>query len=315
MLFIDNPSLDPQLNLALEEHLFFQKTEEIFMLWQNRSSIIVGKNQNAMAEIDYSYVTEHAIEVVRRLSGGGAVYHDTGNLNFTYIVNREGFGDYVGFTETLRAFLKTLGITATVSGRNDVLVNGRKISGNAQFAHGGRLLHHGTILIGADMSHLAAALRPDAEKIKSKGIASVRSRVANLSEILPLTAEEFRQKFARFFLEHEEGEAYSLTDADFKAAEKLKAEKYSTYAWNFGYSPKYTFHKKAYFPGGGVEVFLDIQNGIIRDARIFGDFFGDGEALAKRLLGIAHSAEEIRNVLEKEPLAAIDLDALLTCFI
>ncbi len=315
MLFIDNHETDPQLNLAMEEHLFFCKDEEIFMLWQNTPSIIIGKNQNAMAEIDYAYVSKHHIPVVRRMSGGGAVYHDTGNLNFTYIVNREGFGDYVGFTETLRAFLHSLGVSATVSGRNDVLVDGKKISGNAQYAHHGRLLHHGTILIDADMSHLAAALRPDKEKIQSKGIASVQSRVVNIAQLLPITASQFRERFATFFLEREGGEPYALSEADWQAAETLKGEKYATFAWNFGYSPKYAFHKKERFPGGSVEVFLDICDGKIKDAKIYGDFLGDAEPLARQLSGIEHSKEAVERVLKEESLGSIDAEMLLSCFL
>ena len=315
MLFIESFSTEPEFNLALEEHLFFNKSEEIFMLWQNSSSIIVGKSQNAMAEIDYEYVTENGIKVVRRLTGGGAVYHDLGNLNFTYIVNREGFGDYVGFTKILRDFLAKSGLSAEVSGRNDVLIDGRKISGNAQYAHHGRLLHHGTILIGADMSHLEKALRPDEEKIRSKGIRSVKSRVLNLSELLHMDAASFRKAFGAFAVETEALEPYALSKEDIDAVETLKREKYSTHAWNYGYSPKYAFHKKRRFSGGGVEVFLDILDGVIRDAKIYGDFLDDLEPLSEKLRGTVHSAESIREILAAYPLAMISSNELLSCFL
>ncbi len=315
MLYIESPQSDPTFNLALEEHLFFGRQEEIFMLWQNTSSIIIGKNQNAMGEIDYAYVTREGIPVVRRLSGGGAVYHDMGNLNFTYIVNREGFGDYVGFTKNLCDFLGAQGVEATVSGRNDVQVGGRKISGNAQYAHRGRLLHHGTILIGADMTHLSRALRPDEEKILSKGIRSVKSRVLNLSELLPMDAAAFRRAFGDFVKSTEAFTPYMLTEEDIKAAERLQKEKYSTFEWNYGYSPKYAFHTKNRFPGGGVEVFLDIRDGKIQDARIFGDFLDDAQPLAARLCGVMHSAEAIREAIKGCRLGTIGEDEIFSCLL
>ena len=315
MLFIDAVETDPSLNLAMEEHLFFNKTEEIFMLWQNRPSIIIGKNQNALSEIDYDYVKAHDIKVVRRLSGGGAVYHDEGNLNFTYIVNREGFGDYVGFTETFRSFLSSLGLSAEVSGRNDVLVDGKKISGNAQYQHHGRLLHHGTILIGADMTHLSKALKPDPEKIQSKGIASVKSRVVNLSTLCGLDAAAFRKAFADFFLKTEGGEPYHFTEEDMAAAKKLQEEKYNTYAWNFGYSPRYAFTKKTRISGGTVEVHLDIQNGKIMKAGIFGDFLEDGEKIRACILNAEHSEEGIRFALNDVQLSTLDKEQLISCFL
>ncbi|MBQ7033943.1 MAG: lipoate--protein ligase [Clostridia bacterium] len=315
MLYIESPVTDPHWNLALEEHLFSGKSEEVFMLWQNSSSIIIGKNQNAMAEIDYSYVTKENIPVVRRLTGGGAVYHDLGNLNFTYIVNREGFGDYIGFTKTLREYLASLGLSAEVSGRNDVLVGGKKISGNAQYSKQGRLLHHGTILIGADMTHLSRALRPDEEKIKSKGIRSVQSRVTNLGPLLSMDAEAFRTGFAAFVSKSEDMQPYILSAEDRAAVDKLVKEKYGTFAWNYGYSPKYAFHTRHRFPGGGVEVFLDIRDGIIRDAKIFGDFLGDAVPLAEGLRGLAHNAETLRKAVKKFSFGTISEEELLSCFL
>lgn len=315
MLYIESPSVDPAFNLGLEEHLFFGKTEEIFMLWQNSASIIIGKNQNAMAEIDYSYVTKHNIPVIRRLSGGGAVYHDLGNLNFTYIVNREGFGDYVGFTKMLRDFLASLGLSAEVSGRNDVLVGGKKISGNAQYSHKGRLLHHGCILIGADMSHLAAALRPDKEKIQSKGIRSVESRVLNLKDALQMDASAFRNLFGAYVLNREKAVSYALSNEDIECAELLKKEKYDTFSWNFGYSPKYSFHTKHRFQGGGVEVYMDIRDGIIMDVKIFGDFLDDADLLMKKLQGAKHEVKTLQTLLRGETLGTITDEELLKCFL
>ncbi len=315
MLYIESPSNDPYFNLALEEYLLLNKQDEIFMLWQNKSAIIVGKNQNTMAEIDYAYVTEHNIPVVRRLTGGGAVYHDMGNLNFSYIVNRDTYGDYIGFTKVLRDYLATLGLSAEVSGRNDVLMNGKKISGNAQCVSHGRMLHHGCILLGADMTHLAHALCPDESKIQSKGIRSVKSRVVNISDFIPITTDEFYKGFADFAIDEMKLVLYILKDFDLQAVETLKNEKYSTFSWNYGYSPKYAFHTKQRFSGGGIEVFLDIQDGVIRDAKIYGDFLADGDTLAKLLCGIPHSAESIKNAICGFKLDTITETELLSCLI
>lgn len=315
MLYIDHRGTNPAWNLALEEYLIFHKKEEIFMLWQDSPSIIIGKSQNAMAEIDYSFVTENNIPVIRRLSGGGAVYHDLGNLNFTYIVNRDGFGDYVGFTKTLCGFLASMGLKAEVSGRNDVLIDGLKFSGNAQYFHQGRLLHHGTILIGADLSVLGKALRPDEEKIRSKGIKSVQSRVVNLSTLVSTDVQAFRRAFSAYAMKEEKLDTYTLSDADRLETDRLCKEKYSTFEWNFGYSPKYSFHTKNRFPGGGVEVFLDIRDGRIADAKIYGDFLADAEPLSQKLCGVNHEAETLRKLLRGQSLGTIGEDELLRCLL
>ncbi|MDD6309370.1 MAG: lipoate--protein ligase [Clostridia bacterium] len=315
MLYIESDCNRPQFNLALEEFVFFQKKEEVFMLWQNTASIIVGKNQNTMAEIDYAYVTKEKIPVVRRLSGGGAVYHDLGNLNYTYIVNRDAYGDYVGFTKLLRDYLASLGLEAAVSGRNDVLVDGKKISGNAQYMHHNRLLHHGCILLGADMTRLAKALKPDEEKIRSKGVRSVSGRVANISDFIPITAEAFRTGFGAYVKAHTKAVPYILTKDERQAVEKLEQEKYDTFAWNFGHSPKYAFHTKNRFVGGGVEVFLDIQEGIIRDAVIYGDYLDDAESICRKLRGVPHNAEALKKVLSGVSLGTIHTEELLRCFL
>ena len=319
MLYVETGSTDPYFNLAAEEYLTKNKAEEICMLWRNRSSIIVGRNQNTMSEIDYDFVTENKIPVVRRMSGGGAVFHDLNNLNFTYIVNGGEFGDYVGFTNELREFIATLGIKTALSGRNDILAGGRKFSGNAQYKYHNRLMHHGTIMINADISHLAAALRPDESKIASKGIKSVKSRVANLSEFAEIDVLSFMEGFKKYIKRNPDIEDYKLTDRDIAEIEESVSKKYSTFEWNFGYSPKYTFHKKMRFESGGIEVFLEIDGGKIKACALYGDFFSSHgtDCLANALIGVRHeksaAAEAAGAVWYENILGGISADEFIAC--
>lgn len=203
MLFVNSKSLNPYFNLALEEFLMTNLKDEVFMLWQNENTIVVGKNQNTLSEINYDFAKEHNINIVRRMSGGGAVYHDMGNINFTFIKNGESlFSDYKSFTEPIIAFLKTLGVNATLSGRNDILIDDKKISGNAQFMKNGRVLHHGTLLLSSPADIIGKALNADPEKIASKGIKSVKSRVTNINAHLenPISAEDFKEKLSSFVI-------------------------------------------------------------------------------------------------------------------
>ena len=298
-------STDPTLNLAIEECFLREYKEEVFMLWQNDNTIVVGKNQNTLAEINLDYVKTNGIRVVRRITGGGAVYHDMGNLNFTYITSCDGEweSDFSRFATPVISALSKLGVKAEVSGRNDIVAEGRKFSGNAQTVVGGRLLHHGTILFNADVSVLSEALTPDPEKIQSKGIKSVSSRVVNLSELLPdgIDAKKLTSAIS------EEARAlygaleYKLSEAELSRAERLADEKYRTWEWNLGYSPKYTFTKKKRFGGGTINVFMTVTDGEIESAKIFGDFFGVGDVsdIETALVGKRHSEDSVREIISQ----------------
>ena len=277
---------DPYFNLASEQYLLDTENDEVFMLWRNEKAVIIGRNQNAYAEINKPFVDEHGIKVVRRLTGGGAVFHDLGNVNFTYIVPRNDCPtlDFERFSRPVINALRGLGVEAELSGRNDITVGGRKISGNAQCVYNNKVMHHGTLLFSADMSQMAGALNVDEEKIKSKGIKSVRARVCNLSEYLPdMDVTEFKS-----YLENcVEGEKTVFSPEQIKGIEKLRDEKYSTWERDYGVSKEYDRRSKKYFPYGTVDISLSADGGVITAIRFFGDYFGvnDISEIENRLIG------------------------------
>lgn len=303
MIFFISKSNDPYFNLALEECFLREYEDEVFMLWQNDNTVVVGKNQNTLFEINSDYVNEMGIRVVRRITGGGAVYHDMGNVNFTYIAHHDGEweSDFSRFAEAVINVLRELGLDAGVSGRNDIVANGKKISGNAQTVINDRILHHGTLLLNSNVSVLVNALRPDVQKIRSKGIKSVSSRVGNVSELLGKTvgAELIFEMVEREVTRLYGACVYALSDFEVKRAQKLADEKYRTWDWNYGYSPKYSFEKKGYFAGGCINVLLDVSEGKITSVKIFGDFFGisDVKDIEKALCGTLHRKEDVKRIL------------------
>ncbi|WP_251554394.1 lipoate--protein ligase [Neobacillus muris] len=308
MLFIDNKGItDPRINLAIEEyalkHLNINETYLLFYI--NEPSIIIGKNQNTIEEINTEYVEKNGIHVVRRLSGGGAVYHDLGNLNFSFITKDDGesFHNYRKFTEPVIRALRNLGVNAELSGRNDIEVEGRKISGNAQFSTKGRMFSHGTLMLNSEMDHVVSALRVKKEKIESKGIKSVRSRVANISEFLSkkLGIEEFRSILLKSIFEgQEEIPEYVLTEEDWEKIHKISEERYQNWEWNYGRSPKFNLQHSHRFPAGTIDARLEVNKGIIENCKIYGDFFGVGDVseIETRLKGIRYQKSEIEKALE-----------------
>lgn len=274
---------DPVFNLAAEEYFLLHADGEIRMLWRNARSVIIGKNQNAWAEVNVPYTEAKGIPVVRRLSGGGAVFHDPGNVNYTFITDcgeDEGI-DFARFTAPILSVLENLGVTAVLGGRNDILADGRKISGNAQAVvrrEDGtpRRLHHGTILYGADLSAMTDALRVHPLKIQSKGVGSVRSRVVNLTDLptfpKDLTAESFMDLLAAALAEG--GTVTTLTPDETEAIERLAQEKYAAWDWNFGTSAAHTTQLTARFPCGTLTASYAALHGEITDIRLYGDYFG-----------------------------------------
>ena len=282
--YLDLMTTDPSYNLAMEQYVFdcLPRDRMYFMLWQNDNAIIVGKYQNTIAEINEETVRERGIRVVRRLSGGGAVYHDMGNLNFTFItdVGESNALDLKLFCEPVVRTLATLGVKAEVNGRNDITIDGKKFSGNSQYIRQGRVMHHGTIMFDSDLSVVSEALRVDPTKIQTKGIRSVRSRVTNVAEHLPekVTLPEFRRILLENILKENPGEAYPLTQDDLAAVEKLRAERYATWDWNYGFSPVCTMLRRRRVDGCGmIETYITVEHGKIAALTFKGDFFSASE--------------------------------------
>lgn len=271
MYLLVDTTTDPAWNLAAEEYLLTQRSEPFFRLWRNADSVIIGRHQNAFAEIDLDFVERERIPVVRRMTGGGAVFHDLGNVNYSFFDLRER-----RFTDVILEALRPLGIDGRCSGRNDlVLPDGRKFSGTAICKHGPRVLEHGTLLFDASAERLAAALKPRPEKFTGKAVQSVRSRVANLSEQLaePVSVEAFMD-----FLADGIGTAlgcvpFSYSAADRQAIARLRDERFGNRDWNFGASPVCTVAHVRKFPTGLLEAHFDVRGGRISGLRLFGDYF------------------------------------------
>ncbi|MFY2157539.1 lipoate--protein ligase [Cytobacillus firmus] len=308
MLFIDNQGItDPRINLAIEEYALKNlDIEETYLLFYiNEPSIIIGKNQNTVEEINTEYVEDNGIHVVRRLSGGGAVYHDLGNLNFSFITKDDGdsFHNFQKFTEPVTEALQKLGVNAELSGRNDLMAEGRKISGNAQFSTKGRMFSHGTLLFDSEIESVVSALKVKKDKIESKGIKSIRSRVANISEFLDekITIEEFRTLLLKnIFGDLGEIPEYKLTDEDWERIHQLSRERYQNWDWNYGRSPKFDLQHSHRFPVGQIDIRLNVIKGKIEGCKIYGDFFGVGDVseIENKLTGIRYEKSEIEKALE-----------------
>lgn len=242
MLFIQNDNTDPYFNLALEEYLLKEFSEDCFMLWQNEPCVIIGKNQNPLAEINQEFVEKNNIKVARRLSGGGAVFHDLGNLNFTFIINdtQNSLRDYRKFTTPIVEVLSNLGVKAEWSKRNDLIINGLKFSGNAQYKHKNRLLHHGTILFSSSLNDVRTSLKTDIS-IKGRWVKSIPSPITNVQEHLkkPLNIDELKMIIQNHIKNTQENfSIYNLTATDIEKITKLVNKKYANNKWiNLNFSP------------------------------------------------------------------------------
>ena len=305
-VFIDAKTTAPDFNLALEEYIFsaMPREREYLYLWQNDNAIIIGRHQNTLAEIDQSFVDQKGIRVVRRLSGGGAVYHDMGNLNFTFIVDAKAGSqvDLRTFCLRIAEALGDLGLDAQVDGRNDILVNGCKVSGNAQYIKEGRIMHHGTLLFDSDLTVLGQALRPDPEKIKAKGVKSVRSRVGNIRSFLKtdMTLSQFRTHLSGYLLKDIPHSHYELTEEDRCAVDAIRSARYGTWQWNYGASPACDIVRRKRVEGAGsIQAHITLERGCIRELIFRGDYFSteDPAVLGDLLRGCPLTREALTEAL------------------
>ena len=305
MLCIQLENNDPHFCLAAEEYLLKNFQENLFMLWQSHDTIVVGKHQNVLAEINYPFVLENNIKVARRISGGGTVFHDSGNVNFAYIKNVNDTAEisFKKFTRPVVDALGKLGINAVNSGRNDLLVNDKKISGNAEHVFKKRVLHHGTLLFDSDLSTLGHAIKVVSGKYTDKAVQSNRSIVTNIQPFLKnkISTEEFRKFMLDVQLEDETNSIYKLNKEDNQAIQKLVDEKFKTWAWNFGYSPKYSFQNKSSWGEKTLNVSLNAEKGWIAEASVSGNFFDAQKAdlLNQKLPGMRHYFEDIKKLLDE----------------
>lgn len=309
--YLETGSTDPAYNLAFEEYVLTHRRDGAYLLlWQNDNTIVVGRNQNTAQEIDRAFVEQHHIRVVRRGTGGGAVYHDMGNLNYSFITDA-GDAERMAmerFTRPIVAALQGLALQAEASGRNDILVEGRKVSGTAQRLTDGRILHHGTLLFDSRPEMVAGALRADPAKFRSKGAKSVRSRIGNIRDFLPedMTLPAFWDYLKRQLA----GDGLvqdALTAEELAAVRQLKAEKYDTWEWTYGRSPGFDMVNRDYFPGGRLEIGLSVSGGRLTAVQFYGDFLSitDTTPLAQALVGTDYREDAVAAVLAQYPLAAM----------
>lgn len=316
MIYIETHSTDPTWNLALEEYCLKElgQFERLLMLWQNDNAIIIGRYQNAENEVNLAAARDLGAQIVRRPSGGGAVYHDLGNLNYTFIYPIDGLNrlDISVYAAPMVKALNRIGVPAEVKGRNDLLLDGKKISGTAQRIQKGRLMHHGTLLFDSDLDALESVLQVDAAKVASKGVASIRSRVTNIKDYLPAGQLEdmsgFWQALLAAFAVEEELTPFELTPEMLAAVETIQKEKYQSWDWNFGRAPAFEFANSHRYPNGKLEIRVNVKDGLIQDCRISGDFMGmaDLDPLEASLRDVRYDPQDVRQAL-----AGVDLSPYL----
>lgn len=306
MIFVKNNNTDPYKNHAVEEFLMNKFDDDCFMLWKNDKCILIGRNQNVYNEVNMDYIKEHNIPIVRRITGGGAVFNDEGNFNFSFISCNadKDFTNFKKFVDPIIAVLGKFEVEVQLSGRNDLTIEGKKISGNAQCKYKDKVLHHGTLLFSSDVYELAHVLKVKDIKLKDKGIKSVKSRVANISDYLKFktTTHEFKEYLFNEVLKNtEDAVLYDITMEDWTEIEEIAKKKYATWEWNFGNNPRFSIEKEGKFAGGIVQVYINIYKGIIKNIKIYGDFFSENNVstLENALTSVKYDFKSIYGILEK----------------
>lgn len=307
MKYIVNNSHNPAYNVALEAYAFREllAEDDLFILWINEPTIVIGKHQNAIEEINKTYTDEHGIHVVRRLSGGGAVYHDLNNLNYTIISNKsqEGAFDFKTFSQPVIETLADLGVAANFTGRNDLEIDGKKFCGNAQAYYKGRMMHHGCLLFDVDMTVLGNALQVSKDKIESKGVKSVRARVTNILDELPekMTVEAFSNQLLNKMKEsYPDMTEYVFSDDELKNIQALADQQFATWDWTYGKAPEYTIKRSVRYPAGKITTYANVEKSVIKGIKIYGDFFGikDVADIEQTLIGLRYEYSDVLDKLQ-----------------
>ena len=308
MKIIYSQTFNAYHNIACEEYLLDNFEDDIFYLYQNSPSIIVGRKQNTLAEINFDYIREKQIPVVRRLSGGGAVYHDVGNLNFCFIIRNVSKAEngFERYTLPILEVLQSLGVEAKLEGRNDLTIEGKKFSGNAKYFKENDLLQHGTILYMSKLNEISKVLNVNPAKYKDKAVKSVQSRVTNISSHMPkpMNLSDFTNLIiAHIKTLYPEATDYMLTDKDNIAINRLVDKKYKTWEWNHGKTPAYNYSKSLQTKGGNLEVAMFVKNGVIEQLKFYGDFFSfkDIDTYEMEFIGVPHEYEKLKDKLEAKP--------------
>ena len=309
MLFIDNSQTDPRINLAMEEFILrnLRFDEPILFFYINEPAVIIGRNQNTLEEIDPDFVQANGIHVVRRLSGGGAVYHDLGNLNFSFVTQAgpENFHNFARFTEPVMAVLRQLGLDVELRQQSSIFADGKKISGNAQYASGGRMFSHGTLLFDTSIEAMLKALNPRQVQIESKAVQSVRNFVTNIRELLPqaMTIHELRRALLLGIFGVDNAAAiptYTLTDDNWTAIHQISAHRYANWDWNIGHSPRFNVQRSDRLSVGKIDARISVENGRIQQIKFYGDFTGQQELteLETQLVGLRYERDTLAETLQ-----------------
>ncbi len=315
MIFIRRPQTNPYFNLAAEEFILKNSSEDVLMLWQSEPSVVVGKHQNTIAEVNMDFVRENNIPVIRRISGGGTVYHDLGNVNLTLVTTsakQENLIDFRKFTQPVIDFLKQFHLDAVFEGKNNLTVKGKKFSGNSAHVFKNKVMHHGTFLYNTDLDRLEKVIHPGNGHIFDKSIKSIRATAGNIAGYLenPVTTETFMQRLELFLKDYYHiSTTVDLTPEEQQAIEKLVEEKYSRWAWNMGYSPKYAIRGERDTEYGKFHVALEVKDGKIADIQLV----FEGKKLKKteqKLLGQRHDKLYLRKILADNRFSEITINTL-----
>ena len=306
MKFLRNSETDPYYNMAFDEYCLESLAidEPVFYLWQNRPAVIVGLNQEVNTEVNLDYLRQNNIVLARRVSGGGAVYHDWGNLNYTIVGRSEDLErDYPEYAGLMMQALRKLGVQAELSGRNDILVEGKKVSGFAKRVSKNRLMVHGTLMYDVNLDVLTQSLNPPATKLQTKGIASVRSRVTNLREHLPeiKDIQDFKNRLEKALSNDYADEEYKLSVSEIEDIRTLANEKFGRWDWIYGRSPRATLTHSARLSCGNIEIHLTLNENRIASCRFGGDFIGNlpTSDIEMHLIGVSYDVLSIEKCLSE----------------